>query len=95
MLAGRVRWSVDTMIRQPAAAAARMFSSNVGSPSEKRVWVWQSTMGRTAAEAFGAATGAIGECAGDMAPPLRGMRMGNCGMSGWFSRVLRSCLTRI
>lgn len=86
---------METMIRQPAAAAARMFSSNVGSPSEKRVWVWQSTMGRTAAEAFGAATGAIGERAGDMAPPLRGMRMGNCGMSGWFSRVLRSCLTRI
>ena len=45
MLAGSVRWSVEARTRHPAAAAARTFSSNVGSPSEKRVWVWQSTMG--------------------------------------------------
>ena len=45
MLAGRVRWSVETMTRHPAAAAARTFSSNVAWPSENEVWVWQSTSG--------------------------------------------------
>ena len=46
MLAGKVRWSVETMIRQPTAAAARTFSSNEAWPSENEVWVWQSTSGQ-------------------------------------------------
>ena len=37
ILAGRVRWSVETMTRQPAAAAARTLSSNEACPSENEV----------------------------------------------------------
>ena len=44
MTRGSVRWSVDTSTAQPAAAAAAAFSSNVATPSEKRVWVWVSTI---------------------------------------------------
>ena len=45
MLAGSVRWSVETSTEHPAEAAARTLSSKLASPSEKLVWVWQSMMG--------------------------------------------------
>ena len=73
--AGRLRWSVETMIPQPAAAVLLGCSpQNAGlAVREARVGVAVDD-GRTAAEAFGAATGAMGRMRAHMAPPLRGVR---------------------
>ncbi len=46
MLAGRVRWSVETMTRQPAAAAAWTLPSNEAWPSENEVWVGNRPAGK-------------------------------------------------